>query len=100
MANKSNYEESPCGISSYFCTSDTFNNFTVRRTPALYVDAVKECKKENSHLISSKSAPIIALAEKSFKNFFGRSKGKNKGKLISLKSGHYGYLPFLTTVKI
>ena len=65
--NKTNYDESICGIASYFCTSDDHNNFTARRPPTFYYDALEKCRIENSSLISSKSATDIALAKKGFK---------------------------------
>ena len=72
--NKTNYDESICGIASYFCTSDGHNNFTARRPPTFYYDALEKCRIENSSLISSKSATDIALAKKGFnihrKKFF------------------------------
>ena len=66
--NKTYFYESICGIASYFCTSDIHNNFTIRRQPTYYYDAVEKCKTENSSLISSKSASDIALAKEGFKN--------------------------------
>ena len=65
--NKTNYDESICGIASYFCTSDGQNNFTARRPPTFYYDALEKCRIENSSLISSKSATDVALAKKGFK---------------------------------
>ena len=65
--NQTHYYESICGIASYFCTSDIRNNFTIRRQPTYYYQAVENCYKENSSLISSKTASDIALAEESFK---------------------------------
>ena len=65
--NQTHYYESICGIASYFCTSDIRNNFTIRRQPTYYFEAVDNCKKDNSSLISSKSASDIALAKEGFK---------------------------------
>ena len=75
--NKTYFYESICGIASYFCTSDIHNNFTIRRQPTYYYDAVEKCKTENSSLISSKSASDIALAKDGFKIGFSGSPSKN-----------------------
>ena len=75
--NKTYFYESICGIASYFCTSDIHNNFTIRRQPTYYYDAVETCKTENSSLISSKSASDIALAKDGFKIGLNGSPSKN-----------------------
>ena len=48
-----------CNRASYFCESDIQNNFTIRRQPSFFCEAVANCTIENSFLTSSKSVSEI-----------------------------------------
>ena len=52
-----------CNRASYFCESDIQNNFTIRRQPSFFCEAVANCTIENSFLTSSKSVSEIDYAK-------------------------------------
>ena len=52
-----------CNRASYFCESDIRNNFTIRRQPSFFCEAVANCTIENSFLTSSKSVSEIHYAK-------------------------------------
>ena len=52
-----------CNRASYFCESDIQNNFTIRRQPSFFCEAVANCTIENSFLTSSKSVSEIHYAK-------------------------------------
>ena len=55
-----------CNRASYFCESDIQNNFTIRRQPSFFCEAVANCTIENSFLTSSKSVSEINYAKNGF----------------------------------
>ena len=65
-----------CLRGSYFCESDFRNNFSIRREPDFYNEAVAACKNENSYLTSSNSASVMDYAKTGF-NSFHRQKNFN-----------------------
>ena len=55
-----------CLRGSYFCESDFKNNFTIRRQPVYYVEAIAACENENSYLTSSNSTSDMDYAKTGF----------------------------------
>ena len=58
--------DSACNRASYFCESDYKNNFSIRREPSFFREAVAICRNESSFLTSSKSVSEINYAKKGF----------------------------------
>ena len=77
--------DSVCDRGSYFCESDIQNNFTIRRQPSFYLDAIATCNNVSSVLSSSNSASEIQYA----KNGLKTQSMQHSLQMFSLQYGPY-----------